>query len=223
MHILVNSVEELKKEVHEIKTKKIIDELQLPEEILKNSGVIPPPPRRLKDGSGWRPLLESEILEAQSKNETASDCARYLGVCNGTYKKYATKYGIYKTNQYGGSRPRYFDPQKGKYPLNRILQGEFPDYPVYRLKDRVIRGGMKKAECEQCGHSERRITDGKMPLILNFEDGNSKNHRIENLRVLCYNCTFTCGRGYIRNNKVDFHFNDPDRMQGSKKRVKNRF
>jgi hypothetical protein len=224
IHYLVNTVEDLKKQIHETQTKKIIEELQLPSDILKDAGVLPEAPHRLRQGTSWRALLESEIKDAQSKCNTAADCARYLGISYVTYKKHCDVYGLFKTNQWGkGSKKRYWNPNKGKYPLNRILQGEFPEYPAYRLKDLLIRSEVKKPECEQCGYKDRRITDNKMPLILNFEDGNSKNHKSENLRILCYNCTFTCGRGYIRNNRVDFHFNDPDRLQGSKRKLENRF
>ena len=64
------------------------------------------------------------------------------------------------------------DPNKGRYPLSKILSGKCPNFPIHRLKDKLIRSGTKKTECEQCGYSERRITDGKIPLLLNFEDGN---------------------------------------------------
>lgn len=221
---LINTVEEVRKEFHELKTQKIVDELQLSEEVLKESGVLPKPPHRLKQGKSWRPLLESEILEAQSKFVHASDCARYLGLAYPTYKRYCVRYNLHKPHPWGpGSKKRYWDPNKGKYPLNRILNNECPNYEPYRLKDLLIRSGTKKPECEQCGYCERRLTDNKIALILNFDDGNSKNHKLENLRILCYNCTFTCGRGYIRNGKVDFHFNDPDRMQGAKRKIENRF
>jgi len=167
--------------------------------------------------------LEGEILEAQSKHDCAAACARYLGVNYTTYRKYAKMYGLFKINPWGkGSKKRYWDPNKGKYPLNRILQGEFPNYPTFRLKDLLIRSETMKPECQQCGFGEKRITDEKIPLILNFEDGNEKNHKLENMRLLCYNCTFICGRGYIRNNRVEVHFNDPDRMQGSPRKTKNR-
>ena len=41
--------------------------------------------------------------------------------------------------------------------LNDILDGKHPEFPVHRLKDKLIRSGIKKAECEQCEFRERRI------------------------------------------------------------------
>lgn len=224
IHQLVGRISDLEKVVKNIQNDKVIESLQLPHDVLESAGVITQPPPRLKRGKGWRPLLESEINEALSHCNNATDCARYLGVDYKTYKKWATKYGLFKANPWGkGSKKKYWAPDKGKYPLNQILEGKFPNYPVHRLKDLLIRSGTKKAECENCGFSERRITDNKMPLILNFEDGNEKNHLLDNIKLYCYNCTFLCGKGYIRRGKVEFNFNDPDRIQGAVRKVVSRF
>jgi hypothetical protein len=224
IHSLVKKVQDLEKTVNELKNDTVIENLQLPTELLESTGVVTPPPHRLRRGRGWRPLLESEILEAQSKCENAAECARYLGVDYKTYRKHAMVLGLFKVNPWGkGSSKKYWAPDKGKYPLNQILEGKFPNYPVHRLKDLLIRSGTKKAECENCGFEERRVTDQKMPLILNFLDGNEKNHKLDNIQVLCYNCTFLCGKGYIRRGKVEFNFNDPDRIQGASRKIDARF
>jgi hypothetical protein len=224
IHNLVNEVLELRKQVTTILNDKIVEELKLPENVLNESGILAKPPHRLKTGKGWRPLLESEILEAQSKNTTATDCAKFLGVDYKTYKKWAEKYGLFKINPWcKGSTKNFWAPDKGKYPLNQILEGKFPEYPIHRIKDKLIRSGIKPAVCELCGFEERRVTDKKMPLLLNFLDSNEKNHKLENIQVLCYNCTFLCGKGYIRRGKVEFNFNDPDRIQGATRKVEARF
>jgi hypothetical protein len=220
---LVKELEELKRKVTNIQNDKVVENLQLPREVLASVGIVQEP-RRLKRGMGARPLLESEIKEAQEKCQTAADCARYLKISYRSYKKHATRFGLFKTNPWKrGDRKHYWEPNKGKYPLNQILEGKFPHYPIFRLKDLVIRSKTKEPKCEMCGFEERRITDSKMPLILNFEDGNEQNHKLENLRLYCYNCTFCFGRGYIRQRKVKFHFGDPDRMQGAQILVPSRF
>src|SRR5579862_4817135 len=168
---VVKELQELKQKVANIENDKILESLKLPEEDLKAAGIISEP-TRLKRGRGNRPLLESEILDAQAHSNNASDAARYLQVHYVTYKKWAKHYGIFKINPWGkGDKKKYWAPDKGKYPLNQILEGKFPDYPIYRLKDMIIRSGTKKAECENCGFSERRITDDKMPLLISFKDG----------------------------------------------------
>jgi hypothetical protein len=45
-------------------------------------------------------------------------------------------------------------------------------------------------KCNSCGFEEKRITDGKVPLVLDFADGNRCNHQYDNLRMLCFNCSF---------------------------------
>jgi len=184
-------------------------------------------PKRENHGPQTKPLLQHEVQEALDKSSSAKKAARRLGVSYPTFKKYARLYGIHKTPGWPikkkephelGRGP--IDPHKGKYPLADILQGLHPEFPVHRLKDKLIRSGTKKPECEQCGYGQRRITDGKLPLLLNFEDGNNKNHKLENLKLLCYNCTFTCGKGYISKGPKIF---DPDILQDSKKILRQRF
>ena len=223
LETIVRELQEVKKKVADLENKTVLEELQLPEEDLKSIGIFSDP-RRLRKGRGARPLLESEIKEAQSHENNATACARYLGVGYNCYKKWAKTYGLFKTNPWGkGDKKRYWAPDKGKYPLNQILEGKFPEYPIYRLKDLLIRSQTKKAECENCGFEEHRITDKKMPLLISFKDGNEKNHLLENIEILCYNCMFLTGRGYIRRGKVEFNFLDPDRIQGSSRKIGVRF
>lgn len=224
METVLKELKEVKKDVNAIKTDKVVETLQLPPDVIEATGIVPPP-RTLKRGRGSRPLLESEIKEAYEKSDNCSSlAARIIGVNYKTFQKHAKRYGLWRTNPWGkGSRKRYWDPDKGKYPLNQILDGKFPDYPIFRLKDLLIRSGTKKAKCEMCGFEDRRLTDEKMPLLINFEDGNQKNHKLDNLKVYCYNCTFLYGKGYIRRGKTELHFLDPDRMQDSKRKTVSRF
>jgi hypothetical protein len=220
---LAKDLEELKRKVQNIQNDKVVENLQLPVEVLASVGIVQES-RRLKKGRGSRPMLESEIKEAQEHATTAIGAARYLGISYRSYKKWATRFGMFKINPWGkGDKKKYWEPNKGKYPLNQLLEGKFPNYPIFRLKDLLIRSGTKKPVCEMCGFDGRRVTDNKMPLILNFEDGNEHNHKTENLKLYCYNCTFCYGRGYIRQRKVKFHFGDPDRMQGAQIVVPARF
>lgn len=214
--VLARQVDHLTKELYEIKKEKLLDETQLPSELLEQLGVTSTPPRRFKNGRGYRPLLSHEILEAkrilvEKKGFfTEAMVARYLDISFPTYKKYAKMYNIWDPKPLLRGKRGYFDPDRGKYPLNEILEGKHPNYPVFRIKDKLIRSGIKKPQCELCGFNEKRFTDGKVPLILNFLDGNPKNHKLENMKLYCYNHTFTSGKGYIRRGN---HFFDPDFLQ----------
>lgn len=218
--VLAREVDELKRELYEVKKDKLLKETHLPPEVLEQLGLPPNPPPSRKVGRGYRPILSHEITEAKriltEKRGGVNEAmvARYLGVSIQTYKKYAKMYGIWEPKPNIRGERNIFDPERGKYPLSEVLQGKWPEYPVYRIKDKLIRSGIKEAKCELCGFSEKRVTDGKIPLILNFMDGNEKNHLLENMKLYCYNCTFTSGRGYIRKGN---HYFDPDWLQDGDK------
>lgn len=219
----MEELERLKQEVREIKKlqglgESVAEEIQ--REIAENLDV--PHLRdkqdslkvKLKRGHGARPLLQSEIAAAQAVSRSGREAARKLGVNYLTYRKYAKMYDMHNLlNPFNKGIKKDVDPEVGKYPLAELLEGKHPDYPVYRLKDKLIRSRKKDACCEMCGYRERRVVDGKIPLLLNFEDGDSKNHKIENIKLLCYNCTFVAGKGFIKRGQKHF---DPDVMQGSK-------
>lgn len=137
-----------------------------------------------------RPLLESEIIRVQDDSASAADAARKLNVSYNTYKKYAKMYGIMDRCKCvdASGLPKVHNPYKGKYPLEEILMGMHPSYSPSRLRKKLIASKLKIEECEVCGFNEKRITDGKVPLVLAFKDGDRSNHVLENLEMVCYNC-----------------------------------
>lgn len=150
------------------------------------------PNHKRKRGLGAVPLMESEIKRAQEKARSASEAARLLGVSYNTYAKYAKMYGIFDDLK---NQPGYGVVKGGTYKgynagLDEILEGKRPNYPKHKLKERLIKSGYLEEKCSNCGFEERRITDYKVPLSLDFIDNNPKNHKFENLRFLCFNCRF---------------------------------
>lgn len=217
MATLYRKVEALESKLHLLETKKIIDECQFPQEVLESNGLLPQRPKKTKRGKGYRPILQGEIEEAKKHAMSAMAQARWLGVHLTTYRKYAKMYGIYdpKPNQKG--RHRKFDPTRGKYPLVKILQGEYngnPSISEWMVKRKLIMSGTVLPKCNICGYDKRRVGDNKICLLLDHKDGNLENFKGDNLQLLCLNCTFECGRGYIRRGK---HLFDPDWMQGAEK------
>jgi len=215
----VEELDSIKKELNNLKT-----DIPTNEEVAKeikltkySNFTIKPFKLKRKRGKGAVPLLESEIKEAQAKSKSAAQAAKHLNVSYACYKKYAKLYNLHTTftNKSGRGVLKTKNPKTGKYPLDDILNGKFPDYPLWKLKDRLIRSGLKPAACEQCGYCERRLTDNKIPLLLVFEDNNEKNHKLENMKVFCYNCSFTSGRIWVKIKDRKRWLNDPDRLQGS--------
>ena len=150
------------------------------------------PKQRTKRGLGARPLLESEIKQVQKKARSAMEAARILGVSYNTYKKYAREYGIFEDlkNPQGIGIRKGSSNGGGVLSLDDILAGNHPEYPVWKLKKRLLLNGYMLEKCNNCGFEERRVTDFRVPLVLDHIDGNKKNHLYDNLRMLCFNCSF---------------------------------
>jgi hypothetical protein len=163
--------------------------------------------KRMKRGLGARPILESEIKDIQKKARSAMEAARLLGVSYNTYKKYAKKYNLFEElkNPNGTGIRKGFNIKRGKYALDDIVAGKYPDYPIFKLKKRLLLNGYMLEKCNNCGFEESRITDGRVPLVLDFLDGNRCNHIYDNLRMLCFNCSFLLN-GNLSGPRKDYQY-----------------
>jgi hypothetical protein len=199
--VIYKRLEEMERELHDLKVKKILEETQLPPELLEQNNLIPQISPRLRRGLGFRPVLRSEVEEAKKHSIFGTQQARYLKISLTTYKKYARLYGLWEPCPHGPGIKRPHDPNIGKYSLNKILAGELYGNPF--ITDWMVRKKLFRAKtfpecCDQCGYNKRRITDQHVSLLIDHKDGDRKNFKLENLRFLCWNCTVECGRGYLR-------------------------
>ena len=105
--------------------------------------------------------------------------------------------------------PNYANRKSKEIPLDKIIDGTVPaeNYEPNQLKDLMIHNGHVMEKCNSCGYKERRIQDYKMPLLLNFKDGNKKNYSLGNVNLLCYNCYF------LQVGEI-FTSNDLDHLEG---------
>ena len=145
-------------------------------------------------------LTKEDILRAQKVTRSNMAAARYLHVSYNHYKKYAK---VYKNdegvtlleahkNQAGAGIQKFALKGKDRIPLMDLLEGRVPieHFDAKDIKKRLIIEGLVEEVCAKCGMAERRITDTKVPVILNFKDGNKKNFHLDNIEFLCYNCSF---------------------------------
>ena len=70
--------------------------------------------------------------------------------------------------------------------LEEILVAD-SDFQSFKLKKRLFEAKLKLPICEECGW-RKQSEDGRVPLELDHINGDRRDNRIENLRILCPNC-----------------------------------
>jgi hypothetical protein len=121
-------------------------------------------------------FTQEEINTAISIGKSMGRAAQLLNVDWRTFKRRAEEFGLYDGSARGVK----------KFELDDILNGHHPQYPTSKLSKRLVAAGLKKYECESCKISD---WNGKsISLELNHIDGNSANHQLENLELICPNC-----------------------------------
>jgi hypothetical protein len=146
-------------------------------------------------------LTEEQIREAMANTRSNKEAARWLGITDITYKKYSKAYIDQETgktlfelhkNPSGKGMPKNWAGGVWKKNLDDMLIENQPinSKKILRLKDLIMKDGRLGYKCSACGYCEKRLTDMKVPLLLNFKNGKKSDWRIENLQWLCYNCYF---------------------------------
>jgi hypothetical protein len=127
--------------------------------------------------------------------------ARFLRCSFVHYKKYAKTYIDEQTGQTlwdihknpsGKGIPKFL-PNTGKQaPLKELIEGKISvaSFEPAKIKQRLIFEGYLKEECSRCGFHEERLSDRKIPLVLQFKDKNKTNYELNNIELMCYNCSF---------------------------------
>lgn len=148
-----------------------------------------------------RSLSENVIRNAMKHTQSNFQAARYLNMTIDTYRKYAklyidqetgkTLYELHKNDSGKGIKKISWRNEISIEKINQIMTSEsYRAINPQKLKNRLIYEGILRMECYHCHHHEKRVVDYKQPLILNFIDGNKNNWKVDNLRMLCYNCYY---------------------------------
>ncbi|MBU1032732.1 MAG: HNH endonuclease signature motif containing protein [Patescibacteria group bacterium] len=139
-----------------------------------------------------RKWTEQQLKEAAEKLTSIRQIIKCLDLipAGGNYaqvKKYLEQYGISTKNLKGkGWRRGLKFEGEFTIPLEKILVVN-STYQSHKLKNRLYLAGLKSKKCEKCGWA-KTSTDGRLPLELDHINGDSKDNRLENLRILCPNC-----------------------------------
>ena len=119
-----------------------------------------------------------------NESQTASEAAQKVNMHFNTFKRYAMQFNCYKPNQ--GRKGLRNKQRENRIKTQDILDGKYPTYQTFKLKLRLLEEGYKTHKCEHCGRTE--WNGYPIPLELHHKDGDSHNHSIDNLELLCLNC-----------------------------------
>ena len=139
-----------------------------------------------------RSWTEQQLKESVRKARSFGQVLKFLGLkqAGGNHsqiRKYVKELGINTKHFKGrGWNKGLRGIGKPLIPLEKILVKE-STYQTFKLKNRLFAVGLKPQHCEECGWSQKS-SNGYLPLELDHKNGNGRDHRLENLRVLCPNC-----------------------------------
>jgi len=147
---------------------------------------------------------KEDLLRSMRMTKSIRAAARYLGCSYHHIKLYFKSYRVddddpssptlfeVHYNQVGKGIPKWLK-NHGKQPdLEKLLSGELhtESYSIDKFKSRLIFEKILPEECSCCGFKEKRVSDYKVPLLLNFKNKDKKNWTRSNIEFLCYNCYF---------------------------------
>lgn len=137
-----------------------------------------------------RSYTQTEFERAWLKSRSIKQCAEilslnYVGSVYYTLRKAAMFCGLSEDHMVGQGWNKGNSPGI-KIPLSEILVKHSTYLNTSSLKKRLWSAGIKKKKCEYCGIES--WVGKPAPLSLDHINGNRFDNRIENLRILCYNC-----------------------------------
>ena len=124
---------------------------------------------------------KDDILRWVSEGQSKAYIAVQLRCKVETLNRYLSKMGI----EYSGRK----DWNKGQQSFSYIPAKEYAKKVHVKssvLKEKLIREGIRKAQCEICGLSEWQ--NKKIPLELHHKNCNHFDNNFDNLQILCPNC-----------------------------------
>lgn len=155
----------------------------------------------IKTSEIWK-VSKEHLLEIVSQSGSMTEVLKHFGMLNkgGNYytlKKRLEEEGIPLPN---GNRDRVWDGKETFFGPTRNFDDILVEDSTYNntsaLKRRLLKAGLVRNECYKCGLGTEWQCE-EIVLQLDHINGKPRDHRIENLRMLCPNChsqTLTYGK-----------------------------
>lgn len=162
-----------------------------------------------------RVINQSDIEYALKLKKSINGAAKYLHLSYTTLRKYTKQmhpiedpagilpprslFEIYTNPKgIGIHKPKRTNIEKFGVSFDDVISGKYPKFPRSKIMPRLFSHGYKQPICEKCGFSEERVTDYKVPLMVNYKDDDKTNFLLSNLEILCYNCYFLWAGDVLR-------------------------
>ena len=136
-------------------------------------------------------MNDDQFINIVQNSNSMAEASLKVGMSFSTFKRKAQKLKIYKPNQGGKGLKKPYNPNESnnrKFLLKDVLDGKFPQYQTLKLKKRLIDENILEDKCCKCGWNGKRKNSKYTTCELHHKDGNSRNHKLENLQILCPNC-----------------------------------
>ncbi len=142
---------------------------------------------------GKRLVITRNMVESAIQNtKSNAEAARWLGVDYTTWKKYASRYGLFEGHINQSGKGINKNSSNYRVDLSDILLGtEKNPYSASVTKKRLLSEGYLQEECGLCGFNERNIATDVVCLKIDHLDGDGENYKESNVRLLCPNCYYS--------------------------------
>lgn len=132
---------------------------------------------------------EEKINQVVKNSRSKRECLINLNLkpYGGNYRileKYINLYRIDTSHFLGQGWNKNNSPAVIK-PIEKYFNNEIA-ISSYKLKMRILKDKIKEYKCEECNLKE--WNNKPIPLELHHNNGNNRDNRLENLKLLCPNC-----------------------------------
>jgi len=176
-----------------------------------------PPMSERPDNWKYKGLeLSEEIIRGAMRNTRSNkEAAQWLRVSYKTWKKYAKMYidqqtgrSLFNLHLSNGTSIPKARTKKTKNSFQfvelgyQLIKGQTATPKrIDQLASRLMKDGRLGYSCSECGYCSKRPIDMKMPLMINFINGDRSDWTESNLRWVCYNCAFILALDFTNRNK----------------------